>query len=91
MAISIYQLTWSCSQYFFSEERCFCSSLLTAPAIKSLCKVAYPEGIESPSNANIRDGRFRYNCDLCGLCTFARRSHLPEVPAFNVLGIEFVD
>ncbi|KAG1884331.1 hypothetical protein F4604DRAFT_1978201 [Suillus subluteus] len=77
-----------------SEERCFCSSLLTARAIKSLCEVAYPEGIESPRvelNANIRDGRFRYDCDLCGSCTFARRSHLPKVPAFNVLGIEFVD
>ncbi|KAG0708598.1 hypothetical protein DFH29DRAFT_994027 [Suillus ampliporus] len=43
------------------------SALLTARVIENLSEVAYPEGIKSPKvelNANVRDGRFRYDRDF---------------------------
>ncbi|KAG1746333.1 hypothetical protein EDB19DRAFT_1688908 [Suillus lakei] len=42
------------------------SSLLTARVIDNLSEVAYPEVIKSPVelNANVRDGRFRYDRDF---------------------------
>ncbi|KAG1782037.1 hypothetical protein EV702DRAFT_504229 [Suillus placidus] len=71
------------------------SALLTARAIENLSEVAYPEGIKSPKvelNANVRDGRFRYDRDF--LLQFMHICKLKPptlLPTLGILGIEPVD
>ncbi|KAG2347383.1 hypothetical protein BDR05DRAFT_996512 [Suillus weaverae] len=68
------------------------SALLTARAIENLSEVVYPEGIKSPKvelNANVRDGRFRYDRDF--LLQFMHICKLKPptlLPTLGVLGIE---
>ncbi|KAG1746344.1 hypothetical protein EDB19DRAFT_1873438 [Suillus lakei] len=71
------------------------SALLTARVIENLNEVVYPEGIKSPKvelNANVRDGRFRYDRDF--LLQFMHICKLEPptlLPTLGVLGIEPVD
>ncbi|KAG2043918.1 armadillo-type protein [Suillus americanus] len=70
------------------------SALLTARVIENLSEVAYPEGIKSPKielNANVRDGRFRYDRDFLMQFMHICKEKPPTLPALGVLGIEPVD
>lgn len=70
------------------------SALLTARVIENLSEVAYPEGIKSPKvelNANVRDGRFRYDRDFLMQFMHICKEKPPTLPALDVLGIEPVD
>ncbi|KAG2153180.1 hypothetical protein DEU56DRAFT_698218, partial [Suillus clintonianus] len=67
------------------------SVLLTARVIENLSEVAYPEGIKRPNvelNANVRDGRFRYDRDFLLQFMHICKLKPPTLAALGVLGIE---
>ncbi|KAG1739093.1 eukaryotic translation initiation factor 4G1, eIF4E-binding domain-containing protein, partial [Suillus paluster] len=70
------------------------SALLTARVIENLSQVVYPEGIKGPKvelNANVRDGRFRYDRDFLMQFMHVCKEKPPTLAALDVLGIEPVD
>ncbi|KAG1718158.1 hypothetical protein EDB19DRAFT_1921210 [Suillus lakei] len=63
------------------------SALLTARVIENLSEVAYPEGIKSPKvelNANVRDGRFRYDRDFLMQFMHICKEKPPTLPALDL-------
>ncbi|KAG2339047.1 hypothetical protein BDR05DRAFT_892405 [Suillus weaverae] len=70
------------------------STLLTARVIENLNEVEYPKDIKSPKvelDANVRDGRFRYDRDFLMQFMHICKEKPPTRPALDVLGIEPVD
>ncbi|KAJ3570293.1 hypothetical protein NP233_g4502 [Leucocoprinus birnbaumii] len=70
------------------------SALSTARAIDDISRVSYPEGISSPKpelNSNVKDGKFRYDCDFLLQFMAVCREKPDMLPPLDAIGLVPID